>query len=424
MIIKICHYSKLKSLINEGKLKLIVLICPPRSGSTLLEHMIGNSDHVDAECHEPFFQVMRHNLDPDEGYKQIYDTAIKIIQEGGRATIVVKEISCAISRNSEYERFLSLSTFPPIFLVRNPVLSIESRINKILQSLKFKKYKSALLWIQEELKSDTSQWSDEVVNLLRQIEGMNCVGELYGYCSFNELLEVKTIYQRDYTFFSRILELESERFHLRRSGFEDLREQVKFIESQTDNFIVLDSTELRLSPKLSLEGIFRKMNLPYSDKVLSWDANDVDFDIVKLGPDKRLWYDTLDTSTGVKLPKEVPLPLSHFPDFVQRQLLQVEIPIYFSLLRKTQTFASTDLIGSTEIDIEVTDTNIDVLKKVGVIPIDTSTGQQTLSINDIDPIYSAIRLKHSLRGLIEYKSEKIEYGDILEKLIELESDSL
>ncbi|MCD5384292.1 MAG: hypothetical protein LRZ97_00040 [Candidatus Pacebacteria bacterium] len=400
------------------------MVCPPRSGSTLLEHMIGNSDHVDAECHEPFFQVMRHRLDPDKGYKQIYETALKIIQKGRSATIVVKEISCAISRNSEYERFLQLATSPIIFLIRNPLLSMESRINKILQSLKFKKRNSTLLWIQEELKSGMHEWSDEVVNLQRQIEGMSSVAKLYGYHSFDELLEEKTARQRDYSFFTQLLRLESERFHVRKSGFEDLKEQVEFVESKTDNFIVLDSTELRLSPKLCLEGVFHKLSLAYNDKVLSWDVSDANFEIIRLGSDKRLWYDTLDDSTDVKLPKEVPLPLSYFPDFVQHQLLQVELPIYFSLLGKVSSFANADLISSVGIDLEVTDKNIDLLQKVSVVPSGVSVGHQTVLISDIDPIYSTIRLSHSFHGSREYKSRKVEYGDIFEKLIELESSSL
>jgi hypothetical protein len=295
---------------------------------------------------------------------------------------------------------------------------------KILQSLKYKKRESTLLWIQEEMGSDAYAWFEEGVNLQRQTEGLNSVAQMYEGCSFDELLTEKVVRCRDYVFFTRLLALESERFHVRKSGFEDLSVQVEFVESKGDKFVIIDSTELRLAPKLYLEGIFGELNLSYSDTVLSWSSNNVDFEVVKFGPDKRLWYDTLDASTGVELPKEVPLPLSHFPIFVQHQLLQVEIPIYFNLLRRAPYFADTDFLGSVSIDLSMTDTNMDTLQKIHVFPEGDLAGSQAVSICDIDPIYSMIRLSQAIQDFEEYKTRKIEYADILEKLIELESGSL
>jgi len=131
------YYQKLKSLLEAGRLSIYIIIAPPRTNSSLVEHVMGNSPDIGHECHEPFLMAGHDNFDPDHGYQQIYESigGQQFERSNEKTGVVVKEMSHWIGKNDEYKRLVELATGPVIILIRDPLLSVESRIRRVLTTM-------------------------------------------------------------------------------------------------------------------------------------------------------------------------------------------------------------------------------------------------------------------------------------------------
>ncbi|MEK7180143.1 MAG: hypothetical protein AAB706_01595, partial [Patescibacteria group bacterium] len=131
------YYQKLKSLTDGGRLQTYIIIAPPRTNSSVVEHALGNSPDIDHERHEPFLNAWHENFDPDHGYRQIYESigGEQFEQSGKNTSVVVKEMSHWIGKNEEYKRLTELTSKPVVILVRNPLLAVESRLRRVLTTM-------------------------------------------------------------------------------------------------------------------------------------------------------------------------------------------------------------------------------------------------------------------------------------------------
>jgi hypothetical protein len=89
------YFQKLKNLTKSGLLKTHIIIAPPRTNSSVVEHALGNSPDVDHECHEPFLNARHSDFDPDHGYQQIYNAigGEEFEKSGQTTSVVIKEMS-------------------------------------------------------------------------------------------------------------------------------------------------------------------------------------------------------------------------------------------------------------------------------------------------------------------------------------------
>src|SRR3989344_6904686 len=126
-------------MVKNGNLNIKLILANPRTGSTLLETSFTQNATINAHVHEPF-QGINNTGDGQKGYKTIFER----VESEARAslqpiTIIVKDISRGLAVGNEYQRFLPLVESPPILLVRNPLLSAESKIRSVLKGLNLRK---------------------------------------------------------------------------------------------------------------------------------------------------------------------------------------------------------------------------------------------------------------------------------------------
>lgn len=114
-----------------GYSQVFVVLSPPRCGSTAFARMLWEHDLVRYYSHEPFelayfdgagldtvADLLARPLDLCENYKE------RALGEG----LVIKEMPYQVG--ARYGLLLSLATAPVVFLLRDPRLSIESRMRK------------------------------------------------------------------------------------------------------------------------------------------------------------------------------------------------------------------------------------------------------------------------------------------------------
>jgi hypothetical protein len=255
------YYQKLKELVDKGRLQIYIIIAPPRTNSTVVEHSMGNSPSIDHECHEPFLSARQDDFDPDRSYCQIYESigGNQFEQSNKSASVVIKEMSHWISKNEEYKRLATLTTKPIIFLIRNPLLTVESRLRRVLSTMDMKYNIDLQRYLLNDvaIESGFKNWKElaekmrkggykKRLDFLPNKEGVERIydtpiltvqnrlldrkARISGYSNWRDILEKKLYSEHDYAFFGDILKSNTRRLEFEKNEFKKLEEEISYFE--------------------------------------------------------------------------------------------------------------------------------------------------------------------------------------------------
>lgn len=413
------YYQKLKGLVDSGRLSLTLIIAPPRTNSSLVEHIMGLSPDVAHESHEPFLASRKPGFDPDQGYKEIYESigGEEFEQSGERTSVVVKEMTHWIAVNQEYRHLVELTKHPVLVLIRNPLLSVESRIQRVLNTIDMRMNLDLQRWLLDTVsqRSGFKDWgefstsdrgsSDAFLDSLRDHEAaarlydtallttqnqlLDYVSQQDGYANWRDLVKRKLYSERDFSYFDGIFRSNARRVGFEESEFKQLGDEVKFLESAGIEHYVFDTTDLRATPEPVIKELCARLDIAYTPEMLNWGMEPVDFHTTQTQEFERVWYDTLHASTTIRPPSEVPPTLSSFPKFVQDYLVAHNLPIYAEISKKKVLPAGTEhTLNEQEIELAVTAENIDSLKKLGIVDESVGEGRISVKLKYVDPIYA------------------------------------
>lgn len=418
------YYRKLKSLVTTGRLSIRLIIAPSRTNSSLVEHVIGNSPDIDSECHEPFLGARHEGFDPDHGYKEIYESigGQESEMSDQKTNIVIKEMSHCIGINGEYKRLSELVNEPIAILIRNPLLSTESRIRRILTTITMREninLQRFLLDESERMGESLGQdflckkSSEELYNaadLAFQNELLDIMARRNGFPDWKNMLKNKLYVERDYAFFSGILEVNKHR--LNTDEFEKLAEEERYFKDYGRKCIIVDTTDLRACPEEQVHDICSELGIRFSDEMLHWRKKSVDFYTEQTQEFERLWYDSLLASTHIEPPTEIPPRLATFPDFMQKYLGSDSLPIYAELSKKKMIKNELKReLNQREFSLQVTDGNVEYLRKIGLLGENDLIGAKiSVKLKRIDPVYAATN-ESSLFEAREFCVDRETYAD-------------
>lgn len=413
------YYEKLKALVEAGRLSTHIIIAPPRTNSSLVEHVMGNSPDIHHECHEPFLKARQDDFDPDHGYKQIYESIGGGVfeQSDEKTSVAVKEMSHWIGKNREYARLIELTRNPIVVLIRNPLLSVESRIRRVLATMDMRSSIDLQRYLLEKIANEKGfpNWMSfvnamqdgtytEPLDFLRngenierlydtpilttQNEILNFIARQNGCINWRDLIERKLYAERDYAFFEDILKANPRRVDFEKDEFRTLAEEVKYFEDEGKDYLVFDTTDLRAAPEEQLRELCSRMGIKFSPEMLEWDKTPIDFHTEQTQEFEKLWYDTLFSSSRVNPPSEISPVLAMFPKFVRQYLRTTNLPVYAELSRKK--ILSNELrqeLNEREFKVHVTSSR-ELLRKFGVIG-DVPIGEDvSIKLKYIDPVYA------------------------------------
>lgn len=402
------YYQKLKNLVVSGRLSIRLIIAPSRTNSSLVEHVIGNSPDIDDECHEPFLGDRHEGFNPDHGYQEIYDSigGEKFENSDDVKSVIVKEMSHCIAVNNEYERLSGIVSDPVIFLMRNPLLSVESRIRRILTTVDMRENTELQRYLLDEIAKTGGD-----VDQLTQSEMLDFLARNNGYDNWRNLLEKKLYAERDYKFFTGILSANEHR--LNADEFERLAEEEKYFREQGRSSIVVDTTDLRADPDEQLREICTRLGVRFSGKMLHWKKRSVDFHTEQTQEFEKLWYDSLLASTHIKPPTEIPPTLAMFPEFIQQYLRESSLPVYAELSKiKMLKRELRHELNEREFDVPITEGNLEILQKTGVVSGSVASKKYSVKLRDIDPIYASTN-EPSLLDIHEFLADNSTYTEEL-----------
>src|SRR5687767_5943247 len=136
----LASYEALEARVEADALRLVSIIAPPRSSSTALERLLLESPDADGQFNEPWSL-----LDSPERERHAYDVLLERVEAleaktpRRPLTVVVKNIADYIPPGECFERWMALARLQ-LFLVRNPLLCIESLVNMVVQDVEKKRH--------------------------------------------------------------------------------------------------------------------------------------------------------------------------------------------------------------------------------------------------------------------------------------------
>lgn len=425
------NFRTLTEMVKDEKVDIKLILSYQRSGSTMLETSFSQNSVISAYVHEPFHRY-NNTADAKTGYKLIFDK-VQLAKKFSiqRRSIVVKEIGSDLSFDNEYQRLISLVDSPPLFLIRNPLLSTESKIRAVLKSLNLRssstlqkiliKYylharESLLrLSIPINLVPVFENFNNYVINNYQNTERGKLLKQKKSFLKLqNWLLDYfaksknfknwrvmlnETFSIQDYKPFENIL-LEKEIYKIDKPF---MLEQIKYLQSIRKPFIIVDDTDYRLDPFTIITAVCEKWNIPFSRKMIKWGDKGIKVTIER--KDLRAWFERIQKSKQVELPYEISPVLEDFPKFIAHDLKQIKLPEYFKLFNYFGRLQPQKKSWKKQIMVQLTKNTHRRFQEMAVNlspkeAIRNPSRAIKLRIFELDPIYAVLAFTDPLRDRI------------------------
>ena len=412
------YYEKLRNLVKSGNLRILLVIAPPRSSSTLMEKTLSFSPSVNLVSHEPFMCVGYSELDPDLGYKSIIDSVNSRGPIKGGSVVVIKDMAHWLTAREEHRNFFRLIYDPIMLMIRNPLLSTESRIRKVVQAISINPRVSTQRYILEvfacnhgykgwaQMREQMSKKPNESSSIDVDLE-MADLGKAYyhpdnmlqekllnyfaaksGFADWDDFVR-SSLKSRDYTLLEKALKFDDHRFAPELSGWKELDRLADYLKANNHPFLIVDSTEFRLDPEGIMKKITDKLNIIFADGMINWTKPLVKVSSEQERSQDLIWYDTLMKSTNIKPPVELLPRLADFPSAVKENLKKIDFPVYFKLFGKMERIQGQMGLDQKQYSVKVPE-NLKLKFSDAGIKVGQGEGEANVTIQDVDPVFSVL----------------------------------
>jgi len=254
-----------------GRCRPHLLVAPPRSCSTALGQALRQHSRLDHYVHEPCGRFSYQKTP----VSSILDALGSLTPDS-----LIKEMSFQFREPEVMQCFLEQAREPVLFLVREPLLTLESRVRMVLGDL-----------ARAESTPDAER---------RRIQE---AVESTDYSGVDDLLD-------------------DDAFPMARTGWHDLGEQLDYCRQAGVPFTVVDGEAFRAEPEPTLRAICQRWGLAFEPAMLRWGR--------PVGTPEgalarhRAWYGRVAESTGVLPPEEVPFTAEQLPPRFREHLAFAE----------------------------------------------------------------------------------------------------
>jgi hypothetical protein len=238
----------------------VLILAPPRSVSTAFARALGKHSAFDGYIHEPccFFSYE--------------DTTLQVVLDAlGELSprTLMKEMTFQIHDSSVAASFLRNCRHPILFLLRPPLLTIESRVRMVLT----------------DLANDDRTSADDRARIEQAIEAKQ----------YRELDDLVT----------------EDAFPLYRTGWTDLGRQLAFCRQEGIDHVVVEAERFRNEPEAVLAAVCARLGLEFEPEMLHWASRSA----LPPGALERhtVWYTRFAESTSVLPPEAVTFDEAQLP---------------------------------------------------------------------------------------------------------------
>lgn len=304
--------------------KVKILVAVPRSNSTIIEFILGSSTSVSKIIHEPFIDFGYYNAEAFSAHQKI-SAVINTGNNKKEDIFLIKEMAHWLAKDNIYKIFLKSIDEPVILLIKNPYLSIESKIKKILQGAD-RKDRPGLTKL---LLASISQQKNK--NIQSSRDGLKFFAQKKGYNSWAKLVEKEAIQKRNFVIFNPIVKYFVENSTEDIWGWKSIDEIRKFLDKNKVRYKILEGIDFQLAPEATICGLCKVLNINFSRKMLYCSEKKFQKLIEQIQPYSMHWYEKVLSSQEVIKPDIPPLSIKKFPLCIQTYLSNIALPIYTRL---------------------------------------------------------------------------------------------
>lgn len=238
----------------------VLIVAPPRSASTAFARALGRHSAFNRYIHEPC------------GLYSYEDTTLAVVLDALaelEPDTLMKEMTFQIQDRSLAASFLRHCRHPILFLVRSPLLTLESRVRMVLT----------------DLANEDRTSADDKARIRQAIEAKK-------YQDLDDLVTEDT-------------------FPLYRTGWTDLGRQLALCREEGIDHVVVDASRFRSEPEAVLRAVCDRLDLEFEPAMLRWAPRSA----LPPGALERhaIWYARVGESTGVLPPEDVAVDEAHLP---------------------------------------------------------------------------------------------------------------
>ena len=238
----------------------VLVVAPPRSVSTAFARALGKHSAFHRYIHEPC------------GLYSYEDTTLAVVLDALadlEPHTLMKEMTFQIRDAPVAGSFLRHCRHPILFLLRSPLLTIESRVRMVLTDL---------------AKDDRTSVEDKA-RIQQAIEAKQ-------YQGLDDLVT-------------------DDAFPLYRTGWTDLGRQLAFCREESIDHVVVEASRFREQPEAVLSAVCDRLGLEFEPAMLRWAPRSA----LPPGALERhaVWYARVGESTGVLPPETVEFDEAHLP---------------------------------------------------------------------------------------------------------------
>ncbi len=261
----------------------LILLSPPRGASSVFATALGRSSAFQTYIHEPCGLY---------SYEDVTIAAILDALEDLDPATLIKEMTFQMQDPRVAEAFLRCCRAPIIFLVRSPLLTIESRVRLVLT---------------DAINApDTAPEDREII--------------------------AAAIERRRYADLDRLVT--EEVFPAYRTGWLDLGDQLRFCRQASIDHLVVETSDFRQDPQGMLEALCPRLGIELEPQMLSWEPGTAQ--LPGALERHRAWYQRVKKSTGIEPPDPRSPAAEHLPQRFQAHLPEA-MAVYESSLSDPAT---------------------------------------------------------------------------------------
>jgi hypothetical protein len=348
-------FTKIRDWVDAGQIKIISIIAPPRSSSTALERALLESPTIDTHINEPwsiFDNPSRETL----VYSFIAERIGPLLRSTSSQTVLIKNIADYIPSGECWKRWSKL-VHRHIFLVRNPLLTLESLLRMLVPEMEHKEtFTPAELerhaaccgfdsWAKLREQAITSrEYShlDEPMRhhflhdqqfhrskVLRQslieeatdtdaqeieFESLDMLAQKAGFARWSRFVESGMDSPLAEQLCERILQC-------RITGWRSLGQHLKAVRQEGKEYRIVDSSYFRTFTDEAMHDLCNFCDIKYLPSLKKWtEKKSAEFDV--LYSEGTPFYERVLQSTSVQEPTELPLLPSRFPEFLKKHLTE------------------------------------------------------------------------------------------------------
>lgn len=260
----------------------VLIVAPPRSVSTAFARALEQHPAFNRYIHEPC------------GLYSYDDTTLTVVLEAladlGPGTLM-KEMTFQIHDVSVAGSFLRHCRHPILFLVRSPLLTLESRVRMVLT----------------DLANEDRTSADDKARIRQAIEAKQ----------YQDLDDLVT----------------EDAFPLYRTGWTDLGRQLAFCREEGIDHLVIEASRFREDPEAMLGAVCDRLGLGFEPAMLRWAPRSA----LPPGALERhtVWYARFGESTGVLPPEAVTFDEANLPARFRAHLPEA-MAVYTSAIASPQ----------------------------------------------------------------------------------------